>query len=197
MSSRLPRRAFAASFVVTIAALPACRVNGQADHRTLPADTTETPRDHRGEPGDPADPTRGEVDHRGDGTGPVTDGNTVDHREPTQADPTQHGDLHGDARPGPVPADVPATPSTWVIIKRADGTCAASIETSCSPGRSCNPPMPTAYACPANVTVTVDHPVHVVRVSADAECFVRVDASACHPGATCNPPPPRKVACPR
>ena len=47
--------------------------------------------------------------------------------------------------------------------------------------------MPTAYACPANVTVTVDHPVHVVRVSADAECFVRVDASACHPGATCTP----------
>ncbi|MCE9573876.1 MAG: hypothetical protein K8W52_12070 [Deltaproteobacteria bacterium] len=203
MSSRLPRRAFAASFVVTIAALPGCRIGKQADHRTLPADTTDTtPRDHRGdgEPTEPTDPNRGEVDHRGDGgTTMHTGGDTVDHRDPAQTDPTHQADPGGAVRPGPVPADVPTTVNAWIIIKRDDGTCAASVETSCSMGRpgSCNPPAPTPYACPANVTITGDKPVHVARTSADAECYVKVDMSACHPGATCNPPPPRKVACPK
>jgi hypothetical protein len=49
MSSRTPRRAFAASFVITMAALPACRVQ-TVDHRAAPLRVPGQPHDHRGSP---------------------------------------------------------------------------------------------------------------------------------------------------
>lgn len=197
MSSRTPRRAFAASFVVTMAALPGCRVNGQADHRTQPVVTGD--RDHRGDGTGSDDQT--DRDHRGDGdtsqtTPPSPDGTVNPNQQGANVPPKP--EIPDETRPGIPPANVPSTAAmSWVVMKRADGTCAAAVEVSCTTQRpgSCNPPAPKTIACPAGVTITPDHPVHVSRAAGDTECFARYDTT-CHPGATCNPPPPRKVACP-
>jgi hypothetical protein len=203
MSSRTPRRAFAASFVITMAALPACRVQ-TVDHRAAPppppADTTGGDTvDHRNDPPPPPDNGGGDtVDHRNDGhADPNQD--TVDHRGASADQTGGTADPTGPMRPGPVQADVPAgTELSWVLVKQGDGTCVAAVETHCAPGHpgSCNPPAPRPYACPANLTITADRPIHIVKPAASTECILRIDAAPCHPGATCNPPPPRKAACP-
>ncbi|MBA3462956.1 MAG: hypothetical protein H0T46_23575 [Deltaproteobacteria bacterium] len=60
------------------------------------------------------------------------------------------------------------------------------------PAPPCNPPVPTKYECPKNVTL----PVNVIQRAGATECFVDYGPMDCPAGARCNPPPPRKLACP-
>jgi hypothetical protein len=61
---------------------------------------------------------------------------------------------------------------------------------------TCNPPPASKYACPDNVTITVDHPVEVAQWPNDSTCHVVPQPIKCPEGAMCNPPPPIQVACP-
>ena len=98
----------------------------------------------------------------------------------------------------PPPKPTPTTDRHWRIYKQ-DTTCFADNSAdSCPPqpaGRPvppCNPPAPTKYACPENVTL----PVNIVQRAGSTECFVDYGPMKCPAGARCNPPPPRKLACP-
>ncbi len=102
----------------------------------------------------------------------------------------------------PVVKDPPPKPATsdrhWQIYKQ-DKTCFADNSAdSCPPQPAgkpvppCNPPAPTKYACPDNVTL----PVKIIQRAGTTTCVLDYPPMKCPPGASCNPPPPRKVPCP-
>lgn len=61
------------------------------------------------------------------------------------------------------------------------------------PVRTCNPPAPIPYACPATVKDTT---FAVVLAVGATECRVVDPPVKCAPGEKCNPPAPRAVPCP-
>jgi hypothetical protein len=91
------------------------------------------------------------------------------------------------------PADPKATPP------RAE-KCRAAIHVECpkpepgKPVRTCNPPAPIDYACPADVK---DASFVVTLGKGETACYVQDPPMKCPEGAKCNPPEPRKVACPQ
>jgi hypothetical protein len=121
---RSPRRRFAASFVITVAALPACG-------RTV---------DHR-DPVTPTSPT-------------TADTNTRDHRDaPSSWEVTVNPDgsctAQGDNGGAPVKIACPEYASSGARIQReADGCLVIPPTGDCPEGASCNPPPPQKIACP-------------------------------------------------
>jgi len=79
----------------------------------------------------------------------------------------------------------------WQIM-RASGaaTCMATVNVTCAPDESCNPPPPSDYACPKEVSL----PFTLTRAPGAQECTTqimqRVSAGVCPRGAICNPPRP-------
>ena len=124
---RGPRRRFAASFVVTLAALPACG-------RTV---------DHR-DPVTPTQPTTGDTSPR-------------DHRDaPTSwvvvvaADGSCTAQADGAAAPSKIACPPDAQPGAKLQVqKEPDGTCMVMPPMmDCPEGMSCNPPPPQHVECP-------------------------------------------------
>lgn len=97
----------------------------------------------------------------------------------------------------PTPQTESATPPNqrWTVFKQPDGVCMATIKVQCKPGTMCNPPPPSKYACPNNVSL--DKPVTVASSADGSACFVEYAAMACPPNVACNPPRPTPVACPK
>lgn len=176
MAARTPRRTFASSFVVTLAAIPAASMGcnppppqspGAHGHVNPPPPAyvePATPATPAAEPAAPAPP-------------------------PPPAQP-----------PAAEPADAPPTHAArWHVTKRGDA-CMAQPHVECptgAPGQpvpTCNPPPPRAYECPPNMT---EASLTVERRPGDPACFVERAPMRCPEGARCNPPPPRRVACPK
>lgn len=176
MASRTPRRVFAPSFVVTLAALPAisaCVVEQQAPHPNPPAPGTYVPTPDNPPPPTPPAP---------EPTGTVA----LPPKGPIVNPPPPKGS--GDpATPTP-----PAKPREWILAKLGSD-CEIRVPVDCPVGVKCNPPPPQKIACPANVDLS--KPRKVTEIGAN-ECVVERDMPTCPPNARCNPPPPPRIPCP-
>lgn len=175
-ASRLPRRAFAAPLVMTIAAAPAaCVVTSDPAPRNTGTTTTTT--------GGTPD-TR---DHREGQPDTVVIANPPPPKPEPEAQP----------EPPPPPPEPQAPPDhrrDWTVTLNADGTCAAFMDVKCVPNATCNPPPPQKVECPAGITA--DRPMQLYAMADSNECWIAPPSAKCPPKATCNPPPPRKHACP-
>ena len=145
---RGPRRRFAASFVVTLAALPAC--GRTVDHRDPvgptppPPPADAAPRDHRDQPTPPP----------GMGGGPQTwsivtmgDGSCAAEAN-IQCPPPDVGTCNP---PPPITITCPAGAKQggFRIEEQADHTCIVLAPMAdCPAGMSCNPPPPRQIECP-------------------------------------------------
>ena len=164
-ASRKPRRAFAVPLVMTIAAAPACVVKDDSPPASSSGPTVRT------------------------------------HENPPRPDPAPQPDP---ARPDPDPTPIEPTPvqtkapdyhRNWTVMMNDDGTCAAYMAVECKKGATCNPPPPTAIACPEGITTA--RPVDIFASAGSWDCYVKPPEVKCPEKATCNPPPPRKTACPK
>lgn len=187
MAARTPRRSFAAPFVITLAAVPACYV------QTAPPPNQPPPPPPQTEPQSPP-PQQPQ--------GPVTVTNPPRPTPPPQQpDPPPPRPPQPQPRP-PQPQPQPTTPPVttphgdmaWTVFKNADG-CMAAIKVECQPKATCNPPPPFKIACPADVNL--DKPVTVVSQDGGSTCMVQFPMPTCPPGTACNPPRPRRVECPK
>ncbi|MCX5742392.1 MAG: hypothetical protein NT062_07845, partial [Proteobacteria bacterium] len=108
----------------------------------------------------------------------------------------------------PTPRPAASTTRHWNITRNGT-SCTAMDNDACAmpaskPGEavaSCNPPRPTAYACPANLadhaSMTIVQYLVLGEQRADAvPCFIDRPAPKCAPNAKCNPPSMTKIACP-
>lgn len=111
-------------------------------------------------------------------------------------------------------ADTPPEPAklerTWTITKdlkkTAKPTDCLAMQTNTpkagQPAKPCNPPEPTAYACPTNrygigeAFTDKDSIKVILRVGITA-CVIDRPRQTCDPGEMCNPPPPQKIPCPK
>lgn len=199
MAARSPRRTFAAPFVVTLAAVPACYVDSTTPPPRQPQPVVSAPQ--------PEPDTGGE-------TVMANPPRPTPAPEPTPATtpPTKAGggavvQTGGTATTPASPApSAPPTATTypfdqrWTVTKSGTG-CLAYAQVDCpkpakkgDPVPTCNPPPPMAIACPDGVTASAS--VTVVQYANQSECMVEPAPVKCPPNVMCNPPPPRKVACP-
>lgn len=122
-----------------------------------------------------------------------------------------------DTAPKPPPPKQQPEPArlqrTWTITKATaktakPGDCEAMQTDTCpkvkagDPIPPCNPPAPTAYACPTNAygigkTFTDKDTLKVILKVGALQCVIDRPPVACDPGEKCNPPPPQKIACPK
>lgn len=164
--SRSLRTRFAAPLVVTLAVAPACVVHSaSAPPPAGPATAGPTTADATAAP--PTGPAPVEVP-----------------REPAVTD---------QVRPPP-PTTTATTLHTWTVFRnRTDQQCYASIDVTCSPKATCNPPPPRPMeSCPTGMT---DQPVKI-REQPGGTCLLESSPPACAPNAPCNPPRPQPVDCP-
>jgi hypothetical protein len=170
------RRVLASPFVVTIAVLPACGSPPEPGTAPNPPGTSTVSTPPTATPTNPPAPN------------PTSD--PIATPSPTTQPPTMN----------PPPTTKPAD-DVWTLTK--DGTtCSTSIQQSCPPGDSCNPPPPAAYPCP---TDAMTYPTTITRPANAKECTLAIHRAptkmpSCPPGAHCNPPPmnmTRTVACPK
>lgn len=189
MSARSPRRSFARSLVVTLAAVPAMvpactKSPSRPPHYNPPRPTYPEPT--------PADPTPT------DSTAPAP-GEPTTPAAPTTA-PSASAAPSASGEPAQAkPAKPPDYPQHWIVTKNG-ATCLAQPRVECSTGTTtkvvstCNPPAASAYTCPPSMG---DGPVTVVRYAHSFECTIERPPMRCPEGARCNPPPPRRVECPK
>lgn len=203
MSARLPRRSFAAPFVVTLAAVPACYVQSQTTTASSPppgpATATTEPRDHRHT--EPAPPPNEPRDHRHDQPAPAQPsqptGNVAiaNPPRPTQPAPTQPAPVGGTVianppRPTtqPAPTKPPVKPGPNAPRPSTQPTPAVVPAGTQPTGTAPNPPPPSPMR---NWTVR--------RTKGQCKAYVDVKCPEGKPGEarpTCNPPPPVAYACP-
>jgi hypothetical protein len=122
---------------------------------------------------------------------------TTQTQTQTQTQPEQPEPAPGPGGPvvmnPPMPqAPAPAAGTKWTVYRAKDG-CKAAYVVDCPAGAMCNPPPPSDYECPQNVSL--DKPVTVA--SDGTGCFVQYEMPKCPPGVACNPPRPQPVTCPR
>jgi hypothetical protein len=174
MSARTLRRTFAAPFVVTLAAMPACGPK-----------PLNPPEPHENPPPPAAKPTE-----------PV-----VAAPDPAPA-PSEPVDSKGSPKKEPAQYERRWTVMRNMKQDAKPTECRAFIEVSCpksEPGKpmpTCNPPPPIPYTCPDNFPTDKGATLKIVLRAGATECFVDHGPMNCPQGAKCNPPPPRKLACP-
>lgn len=167
MSARSLRRSFATPLVVTLA-VPACIVSSGT--KSPPAGKTT---DHRAQPQPQVNPPR-----------------TVEPGDPTSETPRdpQPGDTTVQAPPGDVEL------RSWHVVRSAsDKACHATLNITCPPQATCNPPRPSKVECPPGLTMPQGL---TIEETYPGQCGVFYPDPPCPAGATCNPPPPVSVACP-
>jgi hypothetical protein len=164
MAARTPRRSFASPFVVTLATAPACFVSSSTPPSQPISQTA---------PGQPvsSDPQPA--------TPPPSDSPIIIANPP-----------HPTSTPSPSEPAPPPEPRQWTVFQTATG-CEAAIDAPCPVGAICNPPRPTAYACPHGVKLPAK-----VFTSGDG-CAIEHAAPPCPEHKVCGPPPKQKVPCPR
>ena len=176
MAARTPRRSFAAPFVVTLAAAPACYVsNAPPPQQPPPAAPAEQAPAHNAPGVVVANPPRPQPENT-----PVAVANPPrpqDHPVVVANPPRPHAQPAG---------------TTWHVFKSGDG-CEAAVHVDCPKGATCNPPPPRKVECPVGLTM----PKGLDIVSqGDGTCIVAQEPVHCPPHAMCNPPRPRSFACP-
>jgi len=125
--------------------------------------------------------------------GPATADATTPTAPPTTAPEVPREPAGTDQVEAPPPP--PTTKlHTWTVFRnRTDQQCYASIDVTCSPKATCNPPPPRPMeSCPPGMT---DQPVKI-REQAAGTCLLESSPPACAPGAPCNPPRPQPIDCP-
>lgn len=173
MSARTPRRSFARSFVVTLAAVPACG-GGGGGAGSGPPMIGNPPAPEPTVPTSPPEPT----------PAPTPDPTPT----PAPGEPAQ-------AKPG----KAPDYSQHWIVTKNG-ATCLAQPRVECPkgvPGQpmpTCNPPPASAYTCPDGMGAG---PITVVRYANTFDCVIEPPPTRCPEGVRCNPPPPRRVECPK
>ena len=177
MSARTPRRSFAAPFVVTLAAVPACYV------QSAPPAAQPEPTPQQNAPATVvANPPRPQQE-------PVEQQPTTVVANPPR--PQEPPPTHTMNPPRPTG---PAAGTTWHVFKTKDG-CEAALDVSCPKGATCNPPPPHAYTCPASLAD--GETLKIVKPAGSNVCQVDYGPMSCPPNTVCNPPRPRTIACPK
>jgi hypothetical protein len=197
MSARTPRRSFAAPFVITLAAAPACYVNSAPAPQPQPQPQPAEQTPPQNAPGtivmNPPRPEPAQTQPDPTQSHPPTP--IMNPPRPQPQDP---------AAPQPVPA--PTNPSVvmnpprpepagtrWHVFK-AEDSCKAVLDVRCPEGATCNPPPPTKIACPDGLTMP--RGLNIVS-QGNGTCIVEPEPVSCPPHAMCNPPRPRSVSCPK
>ena len=202
MAARTPRRSFAAPFVVTLAAAPACYVSSAPPPQSPPtAEPAAQPPPQNAPGAVVANPPRPQPDPQTQPASPPPNPSVV-HNPPRP----QHVDITPLNPAAPQPASPPPNPSvvmnpprpaaagtTWHVFKTSDG-CEAALNVSCPKGAMCNPPPPAKVDCPDGLTMPKG--MNIVS-QGDGTCIVQPEPVSCPPHAVCNPPRPRSVSCPK
>lgn len=177
--SRKVRVSFAAP-LVAIAVGPACILHtSSTPPPTGTGSTTTAPP-----PGDGDAPARPPILNPPRPTDPST--------TPTQAEGA--GTAGGAMQQTPPPVVQRPLGSWNLSMNQQDHTCYASVDVTCSPKATCNPPPPRKVACPSNMSM--ERGIRIVEEAPDA-CAVYYPTPACPPDMACNPPRPQKIDCPR
>jgi hypothetical protein len=189
---RVPRRTFATPFVLTLALpLGACVVDSSPRGGTAPnpppaqTEPATTPAPHH-DPVVVANPPR-----------------PVEPKPPEPPAPQPPRPIvMNPPRPQPVPQDTGAKFDQHWTVSRQGATCNAFNDDACRmPNRKpndpippCNPPMPTAYKCPADLA---DHAnFKIIKHAGETQCFVDEPPFKCPANAKCKPWTPRVADCP-
>jgi len=173
MAARSPRKVFAKSFVVTLAATGACF--------TESAPPPQQPQQPQPQPVVQQPPPEQKPD--------VTVVTNPPHPTTTPASPGSP------AKPATFDYD-----QKWTVMKSGD-KCSAMARVECpkpdkpgGPVPTCNPPPPMKIECPKDWDGK--QALTVVQYAHNEKCEVERAPMKCPKGAMCNPPPPRYVACP-
>lgn len=178
MAAHLPRRVFAPSFVVTVAAVAMVGCQSQDPVQANSPSASQPSAQPVSSNAPPENPIAVEGPH-------------VNPPPPMIASAS--------------PSSSAATPAiaftedrAWTVRREANGICDSQEDLACGPHQTCNPPRPSAYDCPTNV---FRFPAHVTARKGSTACKVMIitDPSSCPPNADCNPPAPYEVvvACPK
>jgi hypothetical protein len=190
------KRRFAASVVVTIAALPACagqsasggggaRRAGSGSHiRHDPDGTCWQEFEADCSPGvlcNPPGPSQ--VD--------CATGQALPQTPPPGSGGSSATDSDGGVGGAVIATDqTPTLPPN--VQRRPDGSCWLEEPMDCPPNVACNPPPPREVDCATGKDVPPDAPG--VTRQPNGSCY-RISRMHCPPHAMCNPPPPRPVDC--
>ena len=171
MASRIPRRTFAAPFVITLAA--GCY--------------TQAPPPAQPPPANPPPPTQPD---------PVVANPPRPEPDPG---PTQSPPMNPPApqRPPMNPPAPQTNAAEWTVTKQG-AICTAAIKVTCPPAAMCNPPGPHPVDClPYMADMADGATLTVIRNAGAIDCIIPPPPTHCPPKAACNPPPPRHVDCPK
>ena len=186
----MARRALAAPFVVTISlsAMPACDSSKteiadaeKADAKTPEPKKPEPERVHKNPPALPPEPVP--EDSKNDTKDDTKDEtNEAAPPKPEEVDPFK-------------PPKNRITEGKETTQLQPDGTCMKHVDTTCAPGKHCNPPPPKAVKCPKDLRLP--------KAAKGAEIYQRPDRTCwqkgkedCPEGEACPPPPSTRVVCP-
>lgn len=184
----MARRALAAPFVVTIslAAFPACDSS-----KTEVADAKKSDDGKKAEGGKkddakkPEDPPR--VHKNPPALPPEPDPVPEDSKDETKDEPEEIDPFK--------PPKNRITKGKETILLEADGTCVSQVDTTCAPGKHCNPPPPKTVKCPADLQLPKATKKADVYRRPDRTCWEKGEAE-CAEGEECPPPPSTRVVCP-
>ncbi len=225
MAARTPRRSFAAPFVVTLAAVPACYVQsgpvqnpppgpppaqtagpapqqpGPVMANPPPPSTNQPPQQQPQRPpvviANPPPPSTNQPSTPPQ-TPPVVIANPPPPR-PTRPDPRPTAPTTKPTRPDPRPTAPTTTPAQ---TSAARWTVYRTKDGSCMAAIKveCQPKAtcnpPPPFSYACPTGVSLEKPITVATFDGTS-CFVEYDAPACPPKTACNPPHPRPVACPK
>lgn len=93
---------------------------------------------------------------------------------------------------GPRQSAPTAKGRSWTLVKRG-AICEAYVQVTCPAGATCNPPPPTKYVCPPEMTDKMT----VAIEQRDAACWMDPPPIKCPQNAKCATPPAKKVDCPQ
>lgn len=172
MSARAPRRSFSRSFVVTLAATPACFVQSS----TPPSQSVSQPA-----PGQPET-----TDPRPQQPPPETQSPVIIANPPRPQQPPPGA--QAPQQPVEPPASQPVETKWFVTKTGAD--CRASTPTTCPPHAICNPPPPMPYTCLDGFS----YPLEITMVNGSS--CTAVPHRDCPMNAKCKMPDPVSVPCP-
>jgi hypothetical protein len=172
MASRIPRRTFGPSLVITLATLPL----GAGCGNTY----TNPPRPP------PTEPTPD--------TTPTTE---ITLRNPPAPDPTHVAPpTEPTSVAPPEPKPEPRIENARWRLSKSGGRCTVTREANCTDASDpkCGKSQPAAYPCPDGYEGQSDYEVR--RFFVDGECELHIPEH-CPPHAHCNPPRPQTVECPK
>lgn len=189
MAARAPRRSFAAPFVLTLAAVPACTVSSGPPSGPPP----QQPATQQPVAQTPTQPPP---------TQPQPTWNPPPPSQPEPQAPPQPEPPVVANPPRPTGNDTATTPEPstktvthWhVEMDASTKQCTATLKLDCPMNAKCKMPPRNPYACPAGWDGVGQ--VTVTRFANTTECVLEAPIPKCPPNAKCKRPAGTKVPCP-